>query len=92
MCLCLRRGLNLASFSIVTTGLALPNIWIPVATDEHLKIITSLIPACKGASGLIHDAHLAALALAQGLIVFSADGDFARFSRLLGVRWKNALS
>lgn len=78
-----------AAWEQVSNWLTLPNVWIPVATDEHVKILNALVPFCKGSSGLIHDAHLAALAISHGLTVFSADGDFARFS---GVRWKNPLT
>jgi len=37
-------------------------------------------------ANLIPDAHLAALSIEHGLVVCSADGDFARFPR---VRWQN---
>jgi hypothetical protein len=37
----------------------------------------------------VHDAHLAALAIEHGLMLCSADGDFARFS---GLRWQNPLA
>ena len=39
-------------------------------------------------SALVPDAHLAALAIEHGLILCSADGDFARFP---GLRWQNPL-
>lgn len=40
-------------------------------------------------AGLITDVVLAALALEHGLVVVSADSDFARFSEL---RWENPVS
>lgn len=40
-------------------------------------------------ANLIHDAHLAALAIEHGLTVCSSDGDFARFPDL---RWLNPLA
>ena len=40
-------------------------------------------------ANLVHDAHLAALAIEHGLILCSTDGDFARFS---GLRWQNPLA
>jgi predicted nucleic acid-binding protein len=38
---------------------------------------------------LIHDAHLAALAICHGVEVCSADADFARFTE---VRWHNPVA
>ena len=38
---------------------------------------------------LVPDAHLAALAIEHGLVLCSADGDFARFP---GLRWENPLA
>ncbi|HMP73213.1 MAG TPA: PIN domain-containing protein [Kiritimatiellia bacterium] len=61
--------------------------WIPQPTDQHADILGKLIPTCSRSS-LIHDAHLAALAIEHGLEVCSTDGDFARFR---GVRWVNPL-
>ena len=37
---------------------------------------------------LVPDAHLAALAIEHGLVLCSADADFARFP---GLRWHNPL-
>jgi len=42
-----------------------------------------------GASKLVSDAHLAALAIEHGLILCSTDGDFARFP---GLRWENPIA
>jgi predicted nucleic acid-binding protein len=41
-----------------------------------------------GRPNLIPDAHLAALAIEHGLILCSADGDFARFP---GLHWNNPI-
>lgn len=68
--------------------LSRPNVWIPTPTDEHQEILDDLIPLCAGNPGLIHDAHLAALAKSHGLAIASADADFARFP---DIRWKNPL-
>jgi predicted nucleic acid-binding protein len=40
-------------------------------------------------ANLLPDAHLAALAIENGLILCSTDGDFARFR---GLRWQNPLA
>jgi toxin-antitoxin system PIN domain toxin len=61
--------------------------WIPLPTDRHREVLTALIPAVSKAA-LMPDAHLAALAIEHGLLLCSADGDFARFP---GLRWANPL-
>jgi hypothetical protein len=45
------------------------------------------LPGIRGI--LVHDAHLAALAIEHGLTLCSTDGDFARFP---GLRWENPLA
>jgi predicted nucleic acid-binding protein len=40
-------------------------------------------------TGLVMDAHQAALAIEHGLVLCSSDGDFARFADL---RWQNPLA
>jgi len=42
-----------------------------------------------GPDAHVPDAHLAALAIEHGLILCSADADFARFP---GLRWENPLA
>lgn len=69
--------------------LACERAWVPGPTDAHAEVLGSLIPEIAGRPELVPDAHLAALAIEHGLIVCSADGDFARFSR---VRWENPLT
>ena len=63
--------------------------WIPVPTDAHAEILDRLIPEIRRPS-VVHDAHLAALAMEHGLELCSADGDFARFQSA-GLRWSNPL-
>jgi toxin-antitoxin system PIN domain toxin len=65
-----------------------PNVWIPVPTENHRDAMDPLLPAAAGRPNLIPDAHLAALAIEHGLVLCSADGDFARFP---GLRWNNPL-
>ncbi len=71
----------------VQAWLALPNTWIPTATDAHAQILDELLED-EHSHRLVPDAHLAALALEHGLVLCSSDGDFARFP---GLRWDNPL-
>jgi hypothetical protein len=68
--------------------LACEQVWIPEPTDRHAEVLEGLVPDV-GRPELLPDAHLAAIAIEHGLIVCSADGDFARFR---GVRWQNPLA
>jgi predicted nucleic acid-binding protein len=61
----------------------------PTATDQHAKVLGRLLAQASERSDLVADAHLAALAIEHGLTLYSADGDFARFS---GLRWENPLA
>ena len=60
--------------------------WIPNPTERHAEILGSLILRYDLRANMITDAQLAALAIEHGLVVFSADTDFARFSE---IRWEN---
>ena len=71
----------------VESWLDLSNVWIPQPGDEHRQILARLLSAGL-TSNLIPDAHLAALALEHGLVLCSADSDFARFA---GLEWENPL-
>jgi uncharacterized protein len=73
----------------VRAWLACDPAWIPEPTERHREHLDELLalPAMQG--GLVHDAHLAALAIEHGLTLCSTDGDFARFPRL---RWLNPLA
>lgn len=62
--------------------------WIPQPTERHRGVLESLLGAPGVRANLVHDAHLAALAIEHGLTLCSTDGDFARFPSL---RWENPL-
>lgn len=64
------------------------NTWIPGPTDRHPEVLGALlgVPGVKG--DLTTDAHLAALAIEHGLVLCSADSDFAKFP---GLRWSNPI-
>ena len=73
----------------VLAWLACPTAWIPEPTERHAEVLDELIGLPGTHGNLVPDAHLAALAIAHGLTMCSADRDFARFPRL---RWLNPLA
>ena len=64
-------------------------VWIPQPTERHAEVLGRLLALPGIRANLVHDAHLAALAIEHGLTLCSADGDFARFQ---GLRWQNPLA
>jgi uncharacterized protein len=62
--------------------------WIPVPGDHHAGLVGGLWARPWMTSRLVPDAHLAALAIENGLTLCSTDGDFARFP---GLTWENPL-
>jgi len=73
----------------VDAWLGAEGVWIPQATDRHAEVLGPLLAASGVHANLVPDAHLAALAIEHGLLLCSADGDFARFPEL---RWLNPLA
>ena len=63
--------------------------WIPPATSNTAGILGSIIASTPVTANLVPDAQLAALAIEHGLVVQTADSDFARFADL---RWENPLT
>lgn len=70
------------------TWMAASPAWIPKPTDRHVEILSNLLTVDGLRSNHIPDAHLSALAIEHGLILCSADTDFARFP---GLNWENPL-
>jgi uncharacterized protein len=68
--------------------LSVANVWIPQPTERHADVIEDIFTSMRIASQDVMDAHLAALAIEHGLILCSADRDFARYPAL---RWFNPL-
>jgi toxin-antitoxin system PIN domain toxin len=64
-------------------------VWVPQPSERHASILERLLGDSSVRANLVHDAHLAALAIEHGLQVCSTDGDFARFPEL---RWENPLT
>jgi predicted nucleic acid-binding protein len=48
-----------------------------------------LVREARVTGNLVPDAHLAAIAIEHGLVLYSADSDFARFPQL---EWRNPLA
>lgn len=55
---------------------------------RHWTVLRSTLRDGQASGPLVTDAHIAALAIERGGIVYSADRDFARFP---GLRWVNPL-
>ena len=72
----------------VRAWLANDTAWIPSPTEQHAEVLGAMLALPGINANLVPDAHLAALAIEHGLILCSADGDFARFP---GLRWHNPL-
>jgi toxin-antitoxin system PIN domain toxin len=73
----------------VREWLAAAPAWTPTPTQSHEAVLGTLLEGSGATADLVHDAHLAALALQHGLAVCSADTDFARFPE---VEWVNPLA
>lgn len=68
--------------------LSRPAAWVPRPVDAHHEILSELLALAGTGGDLVADAHLAAIAVGNGLSVSSADTDFARFP---GLSWENPL-
>ena len=64
------------------------NTTIAAETDDHWRVLRGLMEGAGTAGNLTTDAHLAALAICRGAVLFSFDADFSRFTRL---RWETHL-
>ena len=78
-----------AAWDQVQSWLNCTNVWVPLPTESHRTVLGDLLSVTRAHANLVPDAHLAALAIEHGLVLCSADGDFARFP---GLRWENPLS
>lgn len=81
----LQRPLDVATApQTVATWLARPNVHAPGPTERHLMLLGEMLAGGRAAGNHAPDAHLAALAVEWGLVLVSADRDFARYP---GLRW-----
>jgi toxin-antitoxin system PIN domain toxin len=58
-------------------------------TEDHWSVFQLVMLSSSITGKLVHDAHLAALAISRGATLVSCDTDFARFRHL---RWENPLT
>lgn len=81
----------------IPTGVAMEimNDWLEqapvrqvVPTQRHWGILREIISPLGTAGNLTTDAHLAALTIEHGAVLYSTDGDFRRFA---GLRWADPL-
>jgi hypothetical protein len=66
----------------VDSWLSHPNSTLVSETEDHWRVLKTLVEGAGTAGNLTSDAHLAALAICRGATLVSFDGDFARFSSL----------
>jgi toxin-antitoxin system PIN domain toxin len=70
----------------IDTWLALPHFHIAQPSDRHFEKLRAQLERLGTAANFTTDAHLAALAIERGYVLYSTDTDFARFD---GLRWIN---
>lgn len=73
----------------VRDWLSRPAAWTPGPTDRHEDLLARFADLPGVRAGLVHDAHLAAIAVGHGLVLMTNDSGFARFPEL---RWENPLA
>lgn len=77
------------AWSHVQDWLHAPAAWLPVPGSRHAEVLGGLLERYQLTANAVPDAHLAALAIENGVGVCSADTDFARFTDLA---WTNPLA
>lgn len=74
--------------AIVQDWLDQPNVRLLAPTDRHWSLLRDLIPKGQVRAAMMSDAHLAALAIEHGAVLYTNDRDFTRFP---GLKWSNPL-
>ncbi|MBY0495982.1 MAG: PIN domain-containing protein [Cyanobacteria bacterium] len=69
------------ALEFVSDWLEWDSVWIPEPTASHFHVVSELLRSAPRAS-LVSDAHLAALAIENGLVLCSTDLDFRLFKNL----------
>lgn len=68
--------------AVVESWLGHPGVVVIGPGEAHWPILSGLLGTLGEAGNLTPDAHLAALAIEHGAVIFSADNDFRRFPGL----------
>lgn len=74
---------------IVETWMEQPRVVLLAPEERHWPLLRSAILGGQASGTLVSDAHLAALTIEHGGVLYTSDRDFTRFP---GLRWKNPLS
>jgi toxin-antitoxin system PIN domain toxin len=77
------------AWQLVEAWLDAPAAWIPEPTSGHREILGRLIAELDLRGNLVSDAVLATLCIEHGLVMVSADSDFARFTE---ITWLNPVA
>jgi hypothetical protein len=70
----------------IASWLELPHVHVAHPSERHFDKLREGLERLGTAGNLTTDAHLAALAIERGYVLYSTDTDFARFA---GLRWVN---
>lgn len=73
----------------VQSWLDQPCVRVIQPTERHWVVYQETLNAGQATANLVTDAHLAALAIEHGCVLYSTDADFARFPKL---KWKNPIA
>ncbi len=73
---------------IVLDWFELPVVDILDPTERHFSVLSALLKQGQVRGPLVMDAHLAALAIEHGAVLYTTDRDFTRFPDL---KWLNPL-
>lgn len=86
----LQRPLDVTmAFGVVEGWLSRSNVITPTPTERHAELFGEMLRGGSAGGNHSTDAHLAALAVEWGLVLASADRDFARYP---GLRWSDPSS
>ena len=75
--------------AIIEDWLKQPNVHLLTAGDAHWMLFRRMMLEGQASGDLVSDAHLAALTVEHGGVLYTTDRDFARFP---GLRWENPIA
>lgn len=79
---------HIQAIGFIDEWLKQESVQVVLPTDRHWDILKQIINHFGTASNLTTDAHLAALTIEKGAILYSSDNDFSRYPNL---KWVNPL-